>query len=132
MKLLKVRTIMISIGIEDNGEVSLKTTNGIVETEVASAIVVEAMRNLFKPEQDVKSKLVLVSCDPTSKTAAANEIAGVLELGIKEAKNIVDACVDDKVIVLSKGLKSKMKDLSERLNPTIMQVEIINDDKEWL
>ena len=123
---------MISIVIEDNGEVSLKTTNGITETEIASATVVEAMRNLFPQEKDVKSKLVLVSCDPTSKTAAANEIAGVLGLGIKEAKDIVNACISDKVVVLSNGLKSKMKDLSERLNPTIMQVEIINDDKKWL
>ena len=123
---------MISIVIEDNGEVSLKTTNGITETEIASATVVEAMRNLFPQEKDVKSKLVLVSCDPTSKTAAANEIAGVLGLGIKEAKDIVNACISDKVVVLSNGLKSKMKDLSERFDPTIMQVEIINDDKKWL
>ena len=123
---------MISIEIEDNGEVSLKTTNGIAETEVASAIVVEAMRNLFKPEQDVRSKLVLVSYDLTSKLAVTKEIAAVLELGIKDAKHIVETCVGDKIVVLSRGLKSKMKDLSERLNPTIMQVEIINDDKEWL
>ena len=52
---------MISITIEDNGEVSLKTTNGIEETEIATTIVVEAMRSLKKPEQDVGSKLILVS-----------------------------------------------------------------------
>lgn len=38
---------MISITIEDNGGVSLKTTNGIEETEIATTIVVEAMRNLM-------------------------------------------------------------------------------------
>lgn len=51
---------MISITIENNGEVSLKTTNGIEETEIATTIVVEAMRSLKKPEQDVGSKLINV------------------------------------------------------------------------
>ena len=51
---------MINITIEDNGEVSLKTTNGIEETEIATTIVVEAMRSLKKPEQDVGYKLILV------------------------------------------------------------------------
>ena len=123
---------MISIVIEDNGEVSLKTTNGITETEIASTIVVEAMRNLFPQEKDVESKLVLVSYDPTSKTAVANEISGNLDIGLKEAKNLVETCADNKMVVLSSGLKSKMKDLCERFNPTIMQVEIVNYDKEWL
>lgn len=51
---------MIEILIGDDNKVSLKTTNGIAETEIAATIVVEAMRNLKKPEPDVKSKLVLV------------------------------------------------------------------------
>ena len=123
---------MISIVIEDNDEVSLKATNGITETEIASTIAVEAMRNLFPQEKDVESKLVLVSYDPTSKTAVANEISGNLDLGLKEARNLVEACDGNKMVVLSSGLKSKMKDLSERFNPTIMQVEIVNYDKEWL
>lgn len=132
MKLLKVRITMISIVIEDDGEVSLKTTNGITEIETASTIAVEAMRNLFPQEKDVESRLVLVSYDHTSKTAVANEISGNLDLGLKEARNLVEACDGNKMVVLSSGLKSKMKDLSERFNPTIMQVEIVNYDKEWL
>lgn len=52
---------MIEILIGDDNKVSLKTTNGITETEIASTIVIEAMRNLKKPEPDVKSKLVLDS-----------------------------------------------------------------------
>lgn len=123
---------MIDILIDDNNKVSLKTTNGIAETEIASTIVVEAMRNLFPQEKDVESKLVLVSYDPTSKTAVANEISGNLDLGLEEARNLVEACNCNKMVVLSSGLKSKMKDLSERFNPTIMQVEIVNYDKEWL
>jgi hypothetical protein len=54
---------MIEILIGDDNKVSLKTTNGITETEIASTIVVEAMRNLKKPEPDVKFKLVLVGYD---------------------------------------------------------------------
>lgn len=132
VELLKVRIIMISIGIEDDGEVSLKTTNGITETEIAATIVVEAMRNLFPQEKDVESKLVLVSYDPTSKTAVIDEISGNLDLGLGEARDLVKACDGNKMVVLSSGLKSKMKDLSKRFNPTIMQVEIVNYDKKWL
>lgn len=39
---------MIEILIGDDNKVSLKTTNGIAETEIAATIVVEAMRNLKK------------------------------------------------------------------------------------
>lgn len=123
---------MISIVIEDDGNVSLKTTNGITETEIASAIVVEAMRNLFPQEKDVESKLVLVSYNPAQKLAATKEVCENLHVGLKEGKDIVESCTGNKMIVLSNGLKSKMKDLSKRFDPTIMQVEIINYDKGWL
>lgn len=54
---------MIEILIGDDNKVSLKTTNEIAETEIAATIVVETMRNLKKPEPDVKFKLVLVGMD---------------------------------------------------------------------
>ena len=122
---------MIDILIDDDNKVSLKTTNGIAETEIASAIVVEAMRQLKKPEQDVKSKLVLVAYDPTSKLAAVKEIKEKLGLGLKEAKDLVDECVGRNIVVLSEGLKSKMNVLFNRFDPSIVQVKVI-DDKEWL
>lgn len=127
MKLLKVRIIMISITIEDNGEVSLKTTNGIEETEIASTIVVEAMRNLFKQEKDVESKLVLVAYNPESKIDAVKEVKEKLGLGLKEAKDLIDECVGRKMVVLSKGLKSKMNILFNRFDPSIVQVKVIDD-----
>ena len=123
---------MINIIIEDDGNVSLKTTNGITETEIASAIVVEAMRNLFPQEKDVESKLVSVSYNPAQKLAATKEVCENLRVGLKEGKNMVESCTGNKMVVLSSGLKSKMKDLSKRFDPTIMQVEIINYDKGWL
>lgn len=122
---------MIDILIDDDNKVSLKTTNGIAETEIASAIVVEAMRNLKKPEPDVKSKLVLVAYDAKRKLEAIKEVRDKLDLGIKEAKDLVDECVGRTMVVLSKGLKSKMNVLFDRFDPSIVQVKVV-DDKEWL
>lgn len=122
---------MIDILIDDDNKVSLKTTNGIAETEIASAIVVEAMRQLKKPEQDVKSKLVLVAYDAKRKLEAVKEIKEKLGLGLKEAKDLVDECVGRTMVVLSKGLKSKMNVLFDRFDPSIIQVKVV-DDKEWL
>lgn len=122
---------MIDILIDDDNKVSLKTTNGIAETEIASAIVVEAMRQLKKPEQDVKSKLVLVAYDAKRKVEAVKEVKEKLGLGLKEAKDLVDECVGRTMIVLSKGMKSKMNVLFDRFDPSIVQVKVV-DDKEWL
>ena len=122
---------MIDILIDDDNKVSLKTTNGIAETEIASAIVVEAMRNLKKPEQDVKSKLVLVAYDTKRKLEVIKEVKEKLGIGLKEAKSLVDECVGRKVVVLSKGLKSKMNVLFDIFDPSIVQVKVV-DDKEWL
>lgn len=122
---------MIDILIDDDNKVSLKTTNGIAETEIASAIVVEAMRQLKKPEQDVKSKLVLVAYNAKHKLEAVKEVEEKLGLGLKEAKDLVDECVGRTMVILSKGMKSKMNVLFDRFDPSIVQVKVV-DDKEWL
>lgn len=122
---------MIDILIDDDNKVSIKTTNGIAETEIAATVVVEAMRNLKKPEPDVESKLVLVGYNPTSKLQAVKEVKEKLGLGLKEAKDLIDECVGRNMVVLSKGLKSQMNVLFNRFDPSIVQVKVI-DDKEWL
>lgn len=122
---------MIEILIGDDNKVSLRATNGIAETEIAATIVVEAMRNLKKPEPDVKSKLVLVGYDRKRKLEAVKEVEEKLGLGLKEAKDIVDECVGRTVVVLSTGLKSKMDVLFNRFDPSVVQVKVI-DDKEWV
>lgn len=104
---------MIEILISDDNKVSLKTTNGIAETE------------------DVKSKLVLVGYDHKRKLEAVKEVKEKLGLGLKEAKDIVDECVGRTVVVLSTGLKSKMDVLFNRFDPSVVQVKVI-DDKEWV
>lgn len=118
---------MISITIEDNGEVSLKTTNGIEETEIATTIVVEAMRSLKKPEPDVNSKLVLVSYDRARKLYAVKEVKEKIGLGLKEAKDLIDNCVGRTISVLSEGPKSKMNVLFNRFDPSVIQVKVIDD-----
>lgn len=117
---------MSEILIGDDNKVSLKTTNGIAETEIADTIVVKAMRNLKKPEPDVKSKLVLVGYDCKRKLEAVKEVKEKLGLGLKEAKDIVDECVG-RTVVLSTGLKSKMDVLFNRFNPSVVQVKVIDD-----
>lgn len=121
---------MISIVIEDNNEVRLTTTNGIAETEIATAIVVEAMKNL-RQETNTKSKLILVACNPDKKLAAVKEIKEILNLGLKESKDFIDECVKEKMVTLSRGTRSEMAKLKDKLNPSIVQVRVI-DDKEWL
>lgn len=122
---------MIDILIDDDNKVSLKTTNGIRETAIASLMVVETMKRLKEPEPDVKSKLVLVGYDNKHKLEAVKEVKEKLGLGLKEAKDIVDECVGRTMVVLSTGLKSKMDVLFNRFDPSIVQVKVI-DDKEWL
>lgn len=122
---------MIDTLIDDDNKVSLKTTNGIRETAIASLMVVETMKRLKEPEPDVKSKLVLVGYDNKRKLEAVKEVKEKLGLGLKEAKDIVDECVGRTMVVLSTGLKSKMDVLFNRFDPSIVQVKVI-DDKEWL
>ena len=118
---------MIDILIDDDNKVSIKTTNGIAETEIAAAIVVEAMRNLKKPDSDVESKLVLVAYDHSHKLEAVKEVKENLGLGLKEAKDLIDGCVDKNMIILSKGPKSKMNVLFDRFDPFIVKVKVVED-----
>lgn len=129
---------MISITIEDNGAVSMKTTKGVAETEMVAEIVVEAMRNLHAQEMNttadysanIKSKLVLVASNPDKKLWAIKEIKETLNLGLKESKDLVDKCTGDEMVVLSRGKRSEMAILRDKFDPSIVQVKVIND-KEW-
>ena len=87
---------MISIIIENNGEVSLKTTNGIEETEIAATLVVEAMRNLKKPEEAIPKVhvLYLQNCGD-AKLQCVKAVKENLLLGLKEAKDLCDAASSD-------------------------------------
>lgn len=129
---------MISITIEDNDAVSMKTTKGFAETKTAAEIVLEAMRNLHAQETNtetdyganIKSKLVLVASNPGKKLWAVKEIRETLNLGLKESKDLVDKCTGDEMVVLSRGKRSEMTILRDKFDPSIVQVKVIND-KEW-
>ena len=118
---------MIDIFIDDDNKVTIKTTNGLTETEIASAVVLKAMRDLKKPEQDVESKLVLVSYDTEHRLLAIKEIKTKLGLGLEEAKGLVDDCVGRKIVVLSEGPKSRMNVLFNRFDSSVVQVKVIDD-----
>ena len=83
---------MISITIEDNDSVSIKTTKGVAETEMAATIVVEAMRNLKKQEEVIPKVhvLYLQNCGD-AKLQCVKAVKENLILGLKEAKDICDA-----------------------------------------
>ena len=95
---------MIDIFIDDDNKVTIKTTNGLIETEVATAVVLEAMRNLKKPEEAIPTVhvLYLQNCGD-AKLQCVKALKDNLILGLKEAKDICDAasCVSKPEIARS-------------------------------
>lgn len=85
---------MIDIFIDDDNKVTIKTTNGLTETEVATTVVLEAMRNLKKPEEAIPKVhvLYLQNCGD-SKLQCVKAVKENLILGLKEAKDICDAAL---------------------------------------
>jgi ribosomal protein L7/L12 len=83
---------MIDIFIDDDNKVTIKTTNGLAETEVATAVVLEAMRNLKKPEEAIPKVhvLYLQNCGD-AKLQCVKAVKENLLLGLKEAKDLCDA-----------------------------------------
>ena len=106
---------MISIIIEDNGAVSLKTTKGVVETEMAATIVVEVMRNLFKPkdnesnktENDIQAQtnyyLYLNKIENNNRLSIAKELSSQLNISLERAKVIICESDYNKGILLSQS-----------------------------
>lgn len=83
---------MIDIFIDDDNKVTIKTTNGLTETEVAATLVLEAMRNLKKAEEAIPKVhiLYLQNCGD-AKSKCIKAVKENLVLGLKEAKDICDA-----------------------------------------
>lgn len=87
---------MIDILIDDDNKVSLKTTNGIAETEIAATIVVEDAI----PKVHV---LYLQNCGD-AKLQCIKAVKDNLILGLKEAKDICDAASRDSKPEIAKSL----------------------------
>lgn len=109
---------MIQITIHDNGEVEVKTTKGLEETKIATDIVSGALKALQKPKE---YKLVLTSY--SLKLQAVKEIKENLHLGLKEAKDLVDEC-ENNVVVLATGSSFEMNKLLNKFDHSIVHVEV--------
>lgn len=96
---------MIDIFIDDDSKVTIKTTNGLVETEVATTVVLEAMRNLKKPEEAIPKVhvLYLKNCG-AAKLQCVKAVKDNLILGLKEAKDICDAASSDSKPEIARSL----------------------------
>ena len=96
---------MIDIFIDDDGKVTIKTTNGLTETEVATTVVLEAMRNLKKPEETIPKVhvLYLQNCG-NANLQCVKAVKDNLILGLKEAKDICDAASSDSKPEIARSL----------------------------
>ena len=96
---------MIDIFIDDDGKVTIKTTNGLTETEVATTVVLEAMRNLKKTEEAIPKVhvLYLQNCG-NAKLQCVKAVKDNLILGLKEAKDICDAASRDSKPEIARSL----------------------------
>ena len=96
---------MIDIFIDDDGKVTIKTTNGLTETEVATTVVLEAMRNLKKTEEVISKVhvLYLQNCG-NAKLQCVKAVKDNLILGLKEAKDICDAASHDSKPEIARSL----------------------------
>ena len=85
---------MIDIFIDDDSKVTIKTTNGLAETEIAATVVLEAMRNLKKPEEAAPKVhvLYLQNCGG-AKLQCVKAVKENLLLGLKEAKDLCDTAL---------------------------------------
>ena len=96
---------MIDIFIDDDGKVTIKTTNGLTETEIATTVVLEAMRNLKKTEEAIPKVhvLYLQNCG-AAKLQCVKAVKDNLILGLKEAKDICDAASRDSKPEIARSL----------------------------
>ena len=96
---------MIDILIDDDNKVSLKTTNGLAETEIATAVVLEAIRNLKKQGEAIPKVhvLYLQSCGD-AKLQCVKAVKENLILGLKEAKDICNAASCDSKPEITRAL----------------------------
>lgn len=109
---------MIQITINDDREVEIKTTKGLEETKIATDIVSGALKELQKTKE---CKLVLTSY--SLKLQAVKEIKEILHLGLKEAKDLVDEC-ENNVVVLATGSSFEMDKLLNKFDHSIVHVEV--------
>ena len=101
---------MIRITIDDNREVEIKTTKGLEETELASNVATEILRNSANQHKlkDEKYDLLVIWVDSLHKLQAVKEVKENLSLGLKEAKDTIDSYFNDDKTVWLTGNKDEV------------------------
>ena len=108
---------MISIVIEDNKEVGIKTTKGLGETELAANAAIEIMRNMVgqhEPKDNGKCDLVLVWVDQDRKLLAVKELKENLDLWLRDAKGYIDSYCAGKKPVLLTGYEDEVTKVAKK------------------
>ena len=98
---------MISIVIEDNKEVCIKTTNGLEETELAAEATIEILRQCKQTKvSKTKLELAWVGYEHTNKVTKV--IKDIMGFSLVEAKKYVDEYLGGKDVVLASGSREEM------------------------
>ena len=108
---------MISIVIEDNKEVDIKTTKGLGETELAANAAIEIMRNMVgqhEPKDNRKCDLVLIWVDQNRKLLAVKEIKENIDLWLKDAKGYIDSYCAGKKVILFTGDENEVEKVAKK------------------
>lgn len=109
---------MIRITIDDNKEVEIKTTKGLEETELATNITTEILRNAANQHKlkDEKYDLLVIWVDSLHKLQAVKEVKENLSLGLKEAKDTIDSYFNDDKTVWLTGNKDEVTKVAKKFD----------------
>lgn len=107
---------MIQIIIDDNGEVDIKTTKGLGETELAAEATIEILRQ-YKQTKVSKTKLELAWVGYEHTNRVAKVIKDIMGFSLVEAKKYVDEYLGGKDVVLASGSREKMMNTCAKFYP---------------
>ena len=110
---------MISIVIEDNKEVNIKTTKGLEETELAANAAIEIMRNMVgqhEPKDNGKCDLVLTWVDQNRKLIAVKEMKENMDLWLKDAKGYIDSYCAGKKVIFFTGNEDEVEKVAKKFD----------------
>ena len=110
---------MISIVIEDNKEVDIKTTKGLGETELAANAAIEIMRNMVgqhEPKDNGKCDLVLTWVDQNRKLIAVKEMKENMDLWLKDAKDYIDSYCSGKKVIFFTGNEDEVEKVAKKFD----------------
>ena len=120
--------------IRDHSDLGLKQAKDYVENLLENSIdhsTFQSSTDSSTSSSSIPLQEIHLMLQQGRKIEAIKLVKDSSNIGLKEAKDLVDECVGRTMVVLSKGMKSKMNVLFDRFDPSIVQVKVV-DDKEWL